>query len=122
VESGLVQSPTLVANGQVDTSGCSWAGGVVIDTLCAQRGERVSTCLISTLKAGDVQTQSRVEYISQNGVRTLTPIECERLQGFPDNWTEGIPDNQRFKTCGNAVTVNVIEWIAKRIKEQDGTM
>lgn len=47
--------------------------------------------------------------------RYLTPIEFERLQGFPDNWTEGISDTQRYKTLGNAVTVNVIEWIGKRI-------
>ena len=46
-------------------------------------------------------------------VRRLTPIECERLQGFPDNWTEGVSDTQRYKMCGNAVTVNVVEAVAK---------
>ena len=45
-------------------------------------------------------------------IRKLTPVECERLQGFPDNWTEGISDTQRYKTCGNAVTVPVVQWIA----------
>ena len=60
-------------------------------------------------------------------IRRLTPKECERLQGFPDNWTaEGIDsngkivkisDSQRYKMCGNAVTTNVITAIAKRIKE-----
>jgi DNA (cytosine-5)-methyltransferase 1 len=49
-------------------------------------------------------------------VRRLTPLECERLQGFPDNWTEGQSDSQRYKQIGNAVTVNVAEWIANRIK------
>ena len=50
-------------------------------------------------------------------VRKLTPIECERLQGFPDNWTkygkddELISDTQRYKCCGNAVTTNVITAI-----------
>ncbi len=44
-------------------------------------------------------------------IRTLTPLECERLQGFPDNWTRGISDNQRYKVLGNAVTVPVIEYI-----------
>jgi len=48
-------------------------------------------------------------------VRRLTPTECERLQGFPDGWTEGLSDTQRYKTLGNAVTVNVAEWIGKRI-------
>jgi DNA (cytosine-5)-methyltransferase 1 len=41
-------------------------------------------------------------------IRRLTPVECERLQGFPDGWTEGVSDTQRYKTLGNAVTVNVI--------------
>jgi len=50
-----------------------------------------------------------------NGIRRLTPIECERLQGFPDNWTEGISDTQRYKCLGNAVTVNVIQFIAERL-------
>ena len=53
-------------------------------------------------------------------IRRLTPIECERLQGFPDNWTkygtEGlISDTQRYKMCGNAVTVDVVEAVAKNI-------
>lgn len=44
-------------------------------------------------------------------IRRLTPIECERLQGFPDGWTEGVSDTQRYKMLGNAVTVNVVEYI-----------
>lgn len=44
-------------------------------------------------------------------IRRLTPIECERLQGFPDDWTEGESDTQRYKMCGNAVTVNVAEAV-----------
>lgn len=48
-------------------------------------------------------------------IRRLMPIECERLQGFPDGWTDGISDTQRYKCLGNAVTVNVIEFIAEHI-------
>jgi len=48
-------------------------------------------------------------------VRRLTPIECERLQGFPDNWTEGISDTQRYKCIGNAVTTNVVTAIVERM-------
>ena len=54
-------------------------------------------------------------------IRRLTPKECERLQGFPDDWTKygnenkTMSDTQRYKMCGNAVTVNVIEEIMKRI-------
>lgn len=51
-----------------------------------------------------------------NNIRRLTPTECERLQGFPDGWTEGISDTQRYKCLGNAVTVNVIEAIMFQIK------
>jgi DNA (cytosine-5)-methyltransferase 1 len=56
-------------------------------------------------------------------VRRLTPRECERLQGFPDDWTQigthekPTADSHRYKQLGNAVTVNVAEWIARRIKQ-----
>jgi len=48
-------------------------------------------------------------------IRRLTPTECERLQGFPDDWTEGVSDTQRYKTLGNAVTVNVIKAIMESL-------
>ena len=51
-------------------------------------------------------------------IRRLTPVECERLQGFPDRWTEGISDTQRYRVLGNAVTVNVIEFLGKLIKSE----
>jgi DNA (cytosine-5)-methyltransferase 1 len=47
-------------------------------------------------------------------IRRLTPIECERLQGFPDGFTEGISDTQRYKQLGNAVTVPVVMAIVER--------
>jgi DNA (cytosine-5)-methyltransferase 1 len=53
-------------------------------------------------------------------VRRLTPTECERLQGFPDDWTameEKTADSPRYRALGNAVCVNVAEWIGKRIME-----
>jgi DNA (cytosine-5)-methyltransferase 1 len=49
------------------------------------------------------------------GVRRLTPVECERLQGFPDGWTAGQADSTRYRQLGNAVAAPVVEWIAKRI-------
>ena len=51
-------------------------------------------------------------------IRRLTPTECERLQGFPDGWTEGVSDTQRYKTLGNAVTVNVIEAIITKFTKE----
>ena len=53
------------------------------------------------------------------GIRRLTPTECCRLQGFPDDWNDNVSDSQRYKQMGNAVTVNVIEWIGKRIMMVD---
>ena len=50
-------------------------------------------------------------------VRRLTPVECERLQGFPDNWTEGQADTNRYKQMGNAVAVPVVSWIIQRLTE-----
>lgn len=49
------------------------------------------------------------------GVRRLTPLECERLQGFPDDWTAGQSDAQRYRQLGNAVAVPVAQWIGERI-------
>jgi DNA (cytosine-5)-methyltransferase 1 len=48
-------------------------------------------------------------------VRRLTPLECERLQGFTDGWTEGESDSARYRMLGNAVCVNVAEWIGRRL-------
>jgi DNA (cytosine-5)-methyltransferase 1 len=59
-------------------------------------------------------------------IRRLTPIECERLQGFPDNHTafgdydgevKPVSNTQRYKQCGNAVTVDVVEAVANRLKD-----
>jgi DNA (cytosine-5)-methyltransferase 1 len=56
-------------------------------------------------------------------VRRLTPLECERLQGFPDDWTSGQADQHRYKQMGNAVAVPVVEWIVKRlVKEANETL
>jgi DNA (cytosine-5)-methyltransferase 1 len=50
------------------------------------------------------------------GVRRLTPVECERLQAFPDGWTEPSgSDSARYKALGNAVTVNTVRWILQRM-------
>jgi len=53
-------------------------------------------------------------------VRRLTPIECERLMGWPDNWTapEGIkaPDSKRYAACGDGIVSWVAYWIGQRIQ------
>lgn len=58
-------------------------------------------------------------------VRRLTPRECERLQGFPDDWTlidwkgKRAPDGKRYKALGNSMAVPVMRWIGERIAEAD---
>jgi site-specific DNA-cytosine methylase len=54
--------------------------------------------------------------IGYRRIRRLTPTECERLQGFPDGWTEGVSDTQRYKLLGNAVTTNVIAFLGEKLK------
>ena len=58
------------------------------------------------------------------GVRSLTPLECERLQGFPDNWTripykgksaENCPDSPRYKAIGNSWAVPCVQWLGRMI-------
>ena len=64
--------------------------------------------------------------VSNNSIRRLTEIECERLQGFPDNWTQygdydevkKVSKTQRYKCLGNAITVNVVREIGRRIYDR----
>lgn len=62
--------------------------------------------------------------LHESAVRRLTPLECERLQGYPDGWTatsNGKPqsDSARYRQMGNSVAVPVVEWIARRIVTHD---
>mgnify|MGYP003334990707 FL=1 len=57
----------------------------------------------------------QVAIASGLAVRRLTPLEWERLQGFPDGWTEGFSDSTRYKMLGNAIAVLVARWIASRM-------
>lgn len=50
-------------------------------------------------------------------LRFLTPVECERLNGFPDNWTEGMADRMRYFCMGNALVVGLIKRMGQRINE-----
>jgi site-specific DNA-cytosine methylase len=65
--------------------------------------------------------------IAKQDVRRLTPIECERLQGFPDNYTDirlndkQTPDGPRYKAMGNSMAVPVMNWIGRRIQMVEDT-
>lgn len=51
-------------------------------------------------------------------IRRLTPLECERLQGFPDGWTDlpGASDSARYRALGNSVAIPCVEFVLGRIK------
>ena len=71
--------------------------------------------LISDDKSLTIATANDQTLLNEGTVRRLTPIECERLQGFPDDWTAGQSDSARYKQMGNAVAVPVVEWIIQNI-------
>lgn len=87
----------------------------------------IAPCLTAR-RAGD--TLAYGDAIASKGsylVRKLTPVECERLQGFPDNWTqipwkgkpaESCPDLPRYKALGNSWAVPCAAWVGRRIAEQ----
>lgn len=62
------------------------------------------------------ETRATVLATSDLAVRRLTPVECERLMGWPDNWTVG-SDRVRYQQCGNGVVAPVAEWIGRRLME-----
>ena len=130
--------PRIARNGRGDM-------GDVVNALNAQSGETgkgdaapcVATFQQSSMKgkgtigyddsgvAKPVKTQMDGQMVHQHmAVRRLTPVECERLQGFPDNYTmipwrnkpaEDCPDGPRYKALGNSMAVPVMRWIGKRI-------
>lgn len=78
-------------------------------------------------KAFTLATHQDQQLFTMNRVRKLTPLECERLQGFPDNWTripyrgkseEDCPDSPRYKAIGNSWAVPCVRWIGKRINKK----
>lgn len=83
----------------------------------------VSYCLAASSGRHTGTDWSRTYVVCHNGVRRMTPLETERLQGFPDKWTElqnfnGNDDDLntlRYTAIGNAVSIPVVEWIAKRV-------
>ena len=66
-------------------------------------------------QSSEVTAQIDAMVTATSTVRRLTPTECERLQGFPDGWTDGQADSHRYKQMGNAVAVPVVEWIINRL-------
>ena len=87
--------------------------------------------LIFDEHSGTLATANDQTILHKTAVRRLLPLECERLQGFPDGWTDipyrgkpNSPDGQRYKAIGNSMATNVMEWIGRRIQmvaELEGT-
>lgn len=91
--------------------------------------KKLAHCLYaeSARHTGTDWSRNYVSY-PEGRVRRLTPLETERLQGFPDNWTMPVKavanldalDSARYHACGNAVSVPVVQWIGQRILDQQG--
>ena len=71
-----------------------------------------------TRESGRGDGNAGMNVVTKSSIRRLTPKECERLQGFPDDWTNnGQSDTQRYKQLGNAVSVPVVQAIAEKINK-----
>jgi len=76
-------------------------------------------------QASEVTQQVNAVYQASMAVRRLTPVECERLQGFPDNYTNiktNCPDGPRYKALGNSMAVPVMRWIGQRIADYENNV
>ena len=103
--------PTLNAfdNGDIRTT-------VIVFHPHRSDGFRLQGDIINTLTAFMGTGGNNVSMVAkETTVRRLTPVECERLQGFPDDWTAGQSDSARYKQMGNAVAVPVVEWLIQNI-------
>ena len=115
-ENKLAAVPKREREGFITTSRCSTTNAVV---------PHVSYCISATSARHTGLDWARSYVTYEYGVRRLTPLECERIQGFPELWSipgngwvtpiEGI-DTERYRALGNAIAVPVGEWIAKRIR------
>lgn len=115
---------------QSDQDDETWKRGGVCPTLNAfdNNSESRATVIVAPTLTGanDPSRSPQSSEITQQvaavqeatmQVRRLTPRECERLQGFPDDWTAGQADSHRYKQMGNAVTVNVAAYVGRLIME-----
>lgn len=115
-EDKLAPSPKREREGFITPSHCPITGAIV---------PHISYCISATSARHTGLDWARSYVTYSDGVRRLTPLECERIQGFPDHWSvpgndwvttiEGI-DTERYKALGNAIAVPVVEWIADRIQ------
>jgi len=110
VEGGVVPTLNSFDNGDTRATTIIFYGNRVADI-------RLQDDKINTLQARMGTGGNNMPMVATNQVRRLTPLECERLQGFPDGWTEDQSDTHRYKQMGNAVAVPVVEWIIQGIAD-----
>ena len=111
IEGGVMPTLNSFDNGDVRTT-------VIVFHPHYHDGARVQGDTMNTLTSRMGTGGNNVSGVATStNVRRLTPIECERLQGFPDDWTEGQSDSHRYKQMGNAVAVPVVEWIIQGISD-----
>ena len=110
VEGGVVPTMNAFDNGDTRATTIIFYGNRVADI-------RLQDDKINTLQARMGTGGNNMPMVATTQVRRLTPLECERLQGFPDGWTEGQVDTHRYKQMGNAVAVPVVEWIVQGITD-----
>ena len=91
--------------------------GIAGTIVCGGMG-RERNLIIDTREHSMIPTTHIKGEINKDNVRKMTPREWARLQGFPDDFKIELADTHMYKQFGNSVTVNVIEAIAKAIKEQ----
>jgi DNA (cytosine-5)-methyltransferase 1 len=101
--------------------------GVAFGVSENQRGEVLETTYSRQLTTGGGKPGQGYGAVRQDtAVRRLTPMECERLMGFPDDWTRWLADgteqsdSARYRQCGNSIAVPVAEWITRRLVAVDG--
>lgn len=100
--------PLIFANSYRDGARISKKG--LAETLSAKMGTGGNNVPMVGTQSFDARFGKNVMV-----VRRLTPIECERLMGWPDNWTAGNSDTQRYKQCGNGVASPVAQWVGKHV-------
>lgn len=77
----------------------------------------IANGVVHTLTAYDYKAQQAVFKRGEEFVRRLTPLECERLQGLPDNWTEGGSDAKRYKAIGNGMAQPCADFVIEKLVE-----
>lgn len=93
---------------------------IYFESRFARNGRGAPDDIVAPLKSqsGGTGKGDAAPLVATNSIRRLTPLECERLQGFPDNYTNipGASDSARYKAIGNSMTTHVMRWIGERIE------